>query len=173
MIGLKRNTVKLYPHSNEWGNLAEATIKDLKDIFSDKAVDVQHVGSTSIKEIKAKPIIDIAVGVKSFEDVDKLIETLEDKGFIHVEKNDDESQRFFSSGDFDADTRTHHIHVVIFGDKEWCDYIKFRDTLNNDVSKRRAYEELKLNLEKKYPNDRYEYTEAKADFISGILNNKK
>ncbi|MBY0754036.1 GrpB family protein [Clostridium sardiniense] len=170
MIGLKRNTVKLYPHSNEWGNLAEATIKDLKDIFSDKAVDVQHVGSTSIKEIKAKPIIDIAVGVKSFEDVEKLIETLEDKGFIHVKKNDDESQRFFSCGDFDANTRTHHIHVVIFEDKEWCDYIKFRDTLNNDVSKRRAYEELKLNLEKKYPNNRCEYTEAKADFISGILN---
>ncbi len=78
---------------------------------------------------------------------------------------------FFSCGDFEADTRTHHIHVVIFGDKEWCDYIKFRDTLNNDVGKRRAYEDLKLSLEKKYPNDRYEYTEAKADFISGILNN--
>lgn len=170
MIGLKRNTVKLYPHSNEWENLAEATIKDLKDIFSDKAVDIQHVGSTSIKEIKAKPIIDIAVGVKSFDDVDKLIETLEDKGFIHVEKNDDENQRFFSSGDFDADTRTHHIHVVIFGDKEWCDYIKFRDTLNNDVSKRMAYEELKINLEKKYPNDRYRYTESKSDFIMRILN---
>lgn len=170
MIGLKRNTVKLYPHSNEWGKVAEVTIRDLKDIFSDKAIDIQHVGSTSIKDIKAKPIIDIAVGVKSFEDVDELIETLEDKGFIHVEKNDDESQRFFSCGDFDADTRTHHIHVVIFGDKEWCDYIKFRDTLNNDVSKRRAYEELKLNLEKKYPNNRYEYTEAKADFIRRILN---
>lgn len=170
MIGLKRNIVKLYPHSDEWGKVAEATIKNLKDIFSDKAVDVQHVGSTSINGIKAKPIIDIAVGVKSFEDVDNIIETLEDNGFIHVVDNDDERQRFFSSGDFDADTRTHHIHVVIFGDKEWCDYIKFRDTLNNDVSKRRAYEELKLNLEKKYPNNRYEYTEAKADFISGILN---
>lgn len=170
MIGLKRNTVKLYPHSDEWRRVAEVTIKDLKDIFSDKAIDIQHVGSTSIKEIKAKPIIDIAVGVKSFEDVDKVIEALEDRGFIHVVENDDESQRFFSCGDFGADTRTHHIHVVIFGDKEWCDYIKFRDTLNNDVSKRRAYEELKLNLEKKYPNNRYEYTESKADFIMDILN---
>lgn len=170
MIGLKRNIVKLYPHSDEWRRVAEATIKDLKDIFSDKAIDIQHIGSTSIKEIKAKPIIDIAVGVKSFEDVDKIIETLEDRGFIHMVKNDDESQRFFSSGDFGADTRTHHIHVVIFGDKEWCDYIKFRDTLNNDVSKRRSYEELKINLEKKYPNDRYRYTESKADFIGGILN---
>lgn len=173
MIGLKRNTVKLYSHSNEWERVAEATIRDLKNIFLDKALDIQHVGSTSIKEIKAKPIIDIAVGVKSFEDVDKFIETLEDKGFIHVAENDDEHQRFFSCGDFEYDIRTHHIHVVIFGDKEWCDYIKFRDTLNNDVSKRRAYEELKINLEKKYPNDRYEYTEAKADFIIGILNNKK
>lgn len=123
MIGLKRNIVKLYPHSDEWRRVAEVTIKDLKDIFSDKAIDIQHIGSTSIKEIKAKPIIDIAVGVKSFEDVDKVIETLEDRGFIHIVKNDDESQMFFSCGDFGADTRTHHIHVVIFGDKEWCDYI--------------------------------------------------
>ncbi len=86
MIGLKRNIVKLYPHSNEWGKVAEVTIKDLKDIFLDKAINIQHVGSTSIKEIKAKPIIDIVVGVKSFEDVDNLIETLEDKGFYSYSK---------------------------------------------------------------------------------------
>ena len=66
-LGLKRGTVQLEPHDKQWDEAAIQTIKKLKSILGDDAVDIQHIGSTAIPAIKAKPIIDIAVGVTDFE----------------------------------------------------------------------------------------------------------
>ena len=63
---MKRGTVFLEPHRTEWEKAAEETIRTLKGILGDIAADIQHIGSTSIKAIKAKPIIDIAVAVNDF-----------------------------------------------------------------------------------------------------------
>lgn len=67
MIGLKRGAVTLCEHCPTWANEAENVINCLKNVFGSYAIDIQHIGSTSIIGIKAKPIIDIAVGVASFE----------------------------------------------------------------------------------------------------------
>lgn len=67
MIGLKRGTVQLQNHQKEWEENAAETINTLRDILGDAAYDIQHIGSTSIRHIKAKPIIDIAVSVNDFE----------------------------------------------------------------------------------------------------------
>lgn len=69
MIGLKRGTVQLCEHKKEWEIEAQNTIARLKEILGDVIKDIQHVGSTSILTIKAKPIIDIAVAV----DVQELL----------------------------------------------------------------------------------------------------
>ena len=82
MIGLKRGTVQLEKHSIEWEENAKKTIEKLMDIFDGKAVDIQHIGSTSVKDLKAQPI-DIVVGVKSFYDVLEVIPLLKSNGFIH------------------------------------------------------------------------------------------
>ena len=169
MIGLKRGKVLLADHDSNWSEIATKTIESLEKIFGEIAIDIQHVGSTSIKGIKAKPIIDLAIAVKRLEDVYLLVPKLEENGFIHKPQNDNEGQVFFSCGDYEKDTRSHHIHVVIHNGTEWREYIKFRDYLNNHCQAAREYEELKLNLMKKYPNDRTTYTESKASFIKGIL----
>lgn len=169
MIGLKRGTVKLEKHSLEWEENAKETIEKLKDIFKDKAIGIEHIGSTSVRDLKAKPIIDILVGVKSFEDVKKLIPVLEENGFIHKAANDNESQMFFSCGDFENDIRTHHIHVDIYGESEWNNYIKFRNTLRENQDVRKEYERLKVDLAEKFSQDRNKYTDMKADFIKKIL----
>ena len=63
-LGLKRGTVQLEPHDKQWDDVAVQTIKTLKSILGDDAIDIQHIGSTANnRQIKAKPIIDIAVGV--------------------------------------------------------------------------------------------------------------
>ena len=169
MIGLKRGKVILAEHDHTWSEIAIRTIESLEKIFGECAIDIQHVGSTSIKRIKAKPIIDLAIGIKRLEDVHPFLSQLHENGFIHKPENDNEWQVFFSCGDFEKDTRTHHIHVVIHNGPEWKNYIKFRDYLNTNYQAAKEYEELKLNLMKKYPNDRNIYTESKADFIRGIL----
>ena len=68
-IGMKRGTVYLEPHQAEWERIAEETILTLKSILGSIAADIQHIGSTSIITISAKPIIDIAVAANDFYDI--------------------------------------------------------------------------------------------------------
>ena len=76
-LGLKRGTVQLEPHDKQWDEAAIQTIKNLKAILGDDVVDIQHIGSTAIPAIKAKPIIDIAVGVTDFEKIMSYNEQLQ------------------------------------------------------------------------------------------------
>lgn len=169
MIGLKRGVVKLIMHDDEWNYLAQQTIEKLHLMLGDVAVDIQHVGSTSIKDIAAKPIIDIAVAVKNFEHVRSLIPELEKNGFIFRRDVDEQNDILFSCGDFKEDTRTHHIHFVNDCSDEWKNYLKFRDSLNADLQKRKEYETLKFELAETFPNDRLAYTDSKSTFINKVL----
>ena len=126
MIGLKRGTVKLIAHQDEWLKEAEKTIEELEYLLSNTAVDIQHIGSTAISSIHAKPIIDIVVGIYDLNDIMPYIDTLRENNFIFRGK-DVSGQVLFVKGDFDKDFRTHHIHVVKWNGKEWNNYINFRD----------------------------------------------
>ena len=76
MLGLKRGTVRLYPHETAWEAEAEHTIIMLQKLLGDDAKEIQHVGSTAVPTICAKPIIDIALAVNSFDDVMKHFRVL-------------------------------------------------------------------------------------------------
>ncbi|MDU4961998.1 MAG: GrpB family protein [Sporomusaceae bacterium] len=168
-IGLKRGLVELADNDPEWELLAHETIGRLWHVFGAVAQDIQHVGSTAIHGIKAKPIIDIAVAVNDFDEVCKLMPALAGEGFIHRAGNDGDCQVFFVCGDFVKDTRTHHIHVVRNGGVEWGNYLLFRDYLNENPNKAKAYEAVKLDLMSKYQNDRLPYTAGKSEFIRNVI----
>lgn len=168
MIGLKRGTVKLVDHNPKWETAAAAAISQLKDIFGNTAKDIQHVGSTAIKNIKSKPIIDIAVAVEDFDLVTPLIPALENSGF-HLRQHGVPNDMLFVVGDFKENILTHHVHVVKANNMEWINYINFRNYLNAHSSKAKEYEALKLRLLKQYPNNREAYTNAKGEFIRKIL----
>lgn len=165
-LGLKRGMVAVEPHRTEWEIAAKQCIGKLNEILQDVALDIQHVGSTAIKNICAKPIIDIAVAVSDFDAILSMNKKLEENGFI-FRGQDIPGQYLYVCGD--EDTRTHHIHVVIHGSKEWNNYINMRDYLNTHEDDARAYSELKETLAKKYPDDRKTYTEKKSDLINEIL----
>ncbi len=168
MIGLKRKTVELHEHSAEWDECARQTIAQLWSIFGNVACDIRHVGSTSISSIKAKPIIDIAIAVRELEDVLPLIPDMADHGF-HRKHVGDEDQVFFSAGDFEADVRTHHIHVVKHDGMAWRNYLNFLAYLNAYPEEAHRYETRKIELATQYPVDRNAYTEGKAELISYLL----
>lgn len=87
MLGLKRETVLLCEHSKEWETEAEKTIKTLKNTLGNIIKDIQHIGSTSIYSIKAKPIIDIVVAVDNFDDVlDSEVKMRENSFFLQTVK---------------------------------------------------------------------------------------
>ena len=110
-LGLKRGTVQLEPHDKQWDDAAIQTIKKLKSILGDDAVDIQHIGSTAIPAIKAKPIIDIVVGVTDFDRIISYNEQLQEEG-IFYRGSDVEHQLLYVMGDVESDLRTHHIHIV-------------------------------------------------------------
>ena len=168
-LGLKRGTVQLEPHDKQWDEIAVQTIKTLKSILGGDAIDIQHVGSTAIPAIKAKPIIDIVIGVIDFERIMSHNEQLENEG-IFYRGSDVEHQVLYVMGDMEKDIRTHHIHVVKWHGTEWKNYIHFRDYLNANENVALQYEKLKEELERKYADDRVAYTNGKQDMIDIILN---
>lgn len=172
MLGLKRGTVQLCEHEKEWETEAKNTIDRLKGILGAVIKDIQHVGSTAIPAIKAKPIIDIALAVDSFDDILAYEKELKDAGFFYRPNAQASlrNQLLFACGSFydgSGDLQTHFIHIVLTNSMDHINYINFRDYLNSTPLVAKAYEELKVSLAMQAPVDsgRERYLNGKHDFI--------
>lgn len=166
--GLKRGTVRLMPHQKEWEESARESIRELKQLLGDTAVDIQHIGSTAVWSVCAKPVIDLVIGVRRLEELLPHIEALKEQGFIY-RGEDVAGQRLLVAGDFEKDMRTHHIHVVRWGGAEWNNYINFRDYLNAHPEKAMRYDACKQKLAARFPDDRKSYTAGKQELIGELL----
>ncbi|MDR3313612.1 MAG: GrpB family protein [Oscillospiraceae bacterium] len=171
-IGLRRGTVELAAHDPAWESIARETIGRLWHILGNAAADIQHVGSTSVPGIKAKPIIDLAVAADDFDAIRKLTPALEAGGFQY-RKMERGTQLLFAVGDYASPGGlvTHFLHVVQTGGAEWRNYINFRDYLKANAAAAKAYEALKVRLAAENPNDpgREKYLAGKHDFITQTL----
>ena len=161
MIGLKRGTVELVPHQKEWSENAENIIRLLKQLLGDTAIDIQHIGSTAIYLIHAKPIIDISVAVYDLNDMLPYVEILNQNNII-FRGEVIAGEILFVIGD--DEIRTHHIHIV-----KWNNYINFRDFLNAHPEKAMLYDSLKQKLSMQFSNDRTKYTAGKEEIIQHFL----
>ncbi len=168
MIGLKRGCVKLITHQDEWYTEAKQTIERLKHLLGNTAIDIQHIGSTAISSIHAKPIIDIVVGVYDLNDIMPFIARLRKNGFV-FRGEDVSDQVLFVKGDFEKDIRTHHIHVVKWNGDKWNNYINFRDYLNAFPKKAAKYDNFKQKLSMQFSEKRKQYTEGKQELIEEFL----
>ena len=159
----------LVPHQEEWTQNAERTIQVLNRLLEPAAVDIQHIGSTAIPSIHAKPIIDLVVGVRNLDDILSYIELLKQHDIV-FRGEDVAGQLLFVMGDFEKDTRTHHIHVVRWDGAEWNNYINFRDYLNRFPDKAIEYDACKKELAAQFADDRGSYTTGKQKLIDRLLN---
>jgi GrpB-like predicted nucleotidyltransferase (UPF0157 family) len=130
---------------------------------------IEHIGSTAVAGLPAKPIIDIMAGVSAICEADALMEPLCAHGYVtFAEFNATLSDRRWlmrhSSG-----KRTHHLHLVIFGSRSWNQHLRFRDVLRTDAAVAESYRRLKEDLGEQFRHDRDAYTNAKTEFISEIL----
>lgn len=168
MQGLIRGKVILESHQTEWEEEAERVILLLRSLLGKDALDIQHVGSTAIKEIPAKPIIDLAVAADSFDSILSHNDSLADHGIVY-RGQEHGNQLLYVCGEMEADTRTHHIHVVLNGSESWENYLNFRDYLNCHRPDAEVYAHLKQHLAERYPNDRAAYTAGKQKLINELL----
>jgi tellurite methyltransferase len=172
MLGLKRKTVKLASNHNEWERLFEEERGRLLETFGDRILDIEHTGSTAMNGIPAKPIIDVNVGIKSFDDVESFIRPLKMMGYAYMRDQHYDDRHLFVKGP--EEKRTYHLNLVEHGSETgWCNPILFRDYLRTHPDMRNKYAALKRELAAKYTDDRPLYSKGKQQMIEEITDNAK
>jgi GrpB-like predicted nucleotidyltransferase (UPF0157 family) len=167
MLGLDRKIVELVSYKKEWKTLFQKEKKLLLSAIGDFAPAVEHIGSTAIPQLEAKPIIDIMIGVRDFSEVEKYLSPLRKIGYEYRGELGIKGRPFFRKGT--ATASTHHLSLVRFGGEIWTRQLFFRDYLLEHAEAARSYGELKRDLAAKFKNDREAYTNAKTEFIEEIL----
>ena len=165
-MGLAVGKVKLSDYDSNWPEQFEIEKANLRKIFGD-SVPIEHVGSTSIEGISAKPIIDIAVGLDRLEDFENYRELFQKDPNYSIKDDYDKDEVLIRRGP--EENRTHFIHISEKTSPRFNNYLKFRDYMREHADARDEYEQLKQELAMKYADDRKSYTAAKAEFISKII----
>jgi GrpB-like predicted nucleotidyltransferase (UPF0157 family) len=130
---------------------------------------MEHMGSTGVPGLAAKPIIDILIGVRSLADAPLFLPPLVSLGYDYIQKHEAvfPERRYLHR--LVNGLHTHHLHMVEPDSNFFMVQIAFRDYLRRHADARDHYAALKLDLAQRYSNDREAYTDAKGDFIQGIL----
>ena len=165
MLGLPRGEVFLVPWTEDWLKQYLLEKDKIKNKIEDFIIDIHHIGSTAVKGLSAKPIIDIAVELKRFNDGKLCAAPLERLGYTYHGMNILPDRHYFSKGE----PRTHQIHMFETRSKYLIDQLKFRDFLRSNANARRKYEKLKIQLADIYKHNKHEYADAKTDFVNSIL----
>jgi len=166
-IGLARSVTRLVPHDPAWSGLFAAEAARLRAALGDRALAIEHVGSTAVAGLAAKPIIDIMIGVADLTDCDEHVRALEAIGYERRAVGDLPGRLYLVLGE--GNMRWAHISLSEMTSPFWSNHLRFRDRLRADAEVATAYERLKQELAARFPDDRIQYTEAKGDFIAGVL----
>ncbi|WP_301026184.1 GrpB family protein [Muribaculum sp.] len=157
--------IVLTPHQSQWTDWAKEEIDNLDALLSEYSPIINHIGSTAIHGIQAKPIIDILIEINPDIDWQRIKAVMEAAGYISMSTSD--IRMSFNKGYTPVGYagRVFHIHFHAIGDN---DEIYFRDYLLAHPEVAMEYEKLKLSLLPKYRNNRDGYTDAKSDFVRHI-----
>lgn len=136
-------------------------------IAGDVAASIEHVGSTAVAGLPAKPVVDIAMGVSRMDEGRTLIEALRAIGYIKHDDEDDACD--WNVYEKHGDGGACHLHMVPFEGDRWQRYLLFRDYLRSHPDEASAYAEMKRELAAEYGRDLLGYTEAKSDFVNAVL----
>lgn len=159
--------VILVPYDPEWPAMFGREQIALQGVLRPWLVGpIEHIGSTSVEGLSAKPIIDIMAGVESLESSVPALEALSELSYCYFLYKAGEMHWLCKPSDF---ARTHHLHLVPFESPVWRARLAFRDHLRRDPVAAHRYLTLKRDLADRFREDREAYTEGKSDFIESML----
>ncbi len=168
LIAAINEEVKLYEYNELWPKLYEAERQRLLSLLPGTFLDIQHIGSTSIRGMPAKPIIDILAGIDAMETAKAISAKLCSSGYTtSAEFNDSLSDRQWFMRWADGH-RTHHLHVVVYGSAAWVEHLRFRDSLRSSEKLATEYAQLKTRMAAIHAEDREAYTDAKSQFVNAV-----
>ena len=162
--------VIVVPYDESWPSLFEEERARIERAIGPWVEEIEHVGSTAVPGLAAKPVIDIMAGVKSLDDSPILVERLVGLGYEYVPEFERvlPFRRYFRK--MREGRRTHQIHLVERSNAEWWDrHLLFRDYLRANPEIAGEYARLKHELSGRFGEDREAYTDAKTDFISEVV----
>jgi len=166
-LGTVGGYIENVPYSAEWPDLFELEAKRIKSIGGGIIAVVEHIGSTAIPGMPAKPIIDIMPGLDSCEDGVKTIEPLQQLGYEYFGENGIPGRFYF--GLRYEQRSVIHVHIYEIGTENWDRHLIFRDFLRTHPMVAMQYAELKKELAVRYRNNRKAYTDGKGEFINSIV----
>lgn len=139
----------------------------LSDLFGAHAVAIEHIGSTSVPHLAAKPTVDIAVAVRTLDVLTLVIPHLEANDYEYLGEYGLPNRHFLRKPIVEEDGKpSFHLHIALEDSDHMTAWLVFRDILCRDLRIRQEYEALKRELAARYPNDRPSYTAAKGAFIT-------
>ncbi|HUP29122.1 MAG TPA: GrpB family protein [Usitatibacter sp.] len=170
MSATEPTQVQLSAYSPLWPAIFEFERSRLLGILGEDAAVIEHIGSTAVPGLGAKPIIDVMVGVADLAMVERRIAELQADGYRYVAEFERAMpmRRYF--------VKTHaqpghfHVHAVLLDSPFWKSHLAFRDALRRDAKLAADYWKLKQRLAARYPNDREAYTDGKSAFIREAMN---
>jgi GrpB-like predicted nucleotidyltransferase (UPF0157 family) len=168
MLGLQRGIIRVVPADPGWAAAFAEEQERLQEAIGHLVIDIQHVGSTSVPGLDAKPIIDIAVAVALPDDIARCRPTLLALGYLDRGDGGSDGGYLFVK-ESHPEVRTHHLHIVTLEDLQWANYLRFRDRLRADDVLRDEYAAIKHLLKQHCADNIRAYTAAKAPFIRGVL----
>ena len=160
--------VVIVDYDPRWPEMFEAEKARILQAVGEHVVAVEHVGSTAVPGLAAKPTIDIIAGVRRLEEARSCIGPLAAIGYEYVPEYELEmpERRYFRKGP--PESRTVHLHMVEIGGDFWWRHLTFRDYLRENREEARQYEALKRGLAAKHGSDREAYTDGKTAYIRSV-----
>lgn len=165
-LGLEKGVVRLVPYSVDWPELYAKERDRIAGALGELVVDIEHVGSTAIPGLTAKPILDIMLGVSEIADSVRCVRPLAELGYEYKGEYGIPGRHYFRMGE---PSTTAHIHLVARVTEFWTRHLHFRDYVRAHPDAAEAYARVKRDLARLHPSDRPAYTEGKTSFILGIL----
>lgn len=159
--------IEIVAYSPDWARNFAAEAAQLAAALAPWLVaGLEHIGSTAVPALAAKPVIDIMGPVASLPDSMDAIDAAQTCGYCYSPYKPEQMHWFCKPS---LALRTHHLHLVPYGSRLWRERLAFRDALRADAALAARYAQLKRTLGLQYPNDREAYTEGKTAFVQEVL----
>lgn len=167
LIGLARGTVQVVPYQAAWAALFQAEAALLRRVMGAAALRIEHIGSTALVRMPAKPIIDLMVAVENQTEAERWLPALTTLGYEHRPDAENPDRIFFAKGPHSQ--RTHHLSLTEPTSDFFTKHLLFLAYLRAHPEAFNEYRALKLRLAQQFPHERAAYTAGKRAFVERVL----
>lgn len=166
LIRPPRAPVTVADYDPEWPERFAEESERIRAALGDRVVEIEHVGSTAVPDLAAKPVIDLLVGLRDLDLTDDEIASMNDLGYEFLGELGLPARLFFRKG---GETSTHHVHAVVWREEQWSRHLAFRDFLRSHRDDARRYGDAKRRLAEDVGHDWYAYVERKNSFTDDLF----